>query len=139
MIRRRFEKTEREKLTQQMVLLRREGLTFQEVGQRLGINEDTAKYFAERLSKEGKSRLAAVPAGAPMPMATRAGFVWQWPPVKTGRNHDRHSLMVDDQASGECGRCRVEDECRRRIVEWGQWFVGCERPLESEVIMGSNQ
>lgn len=68
-------------------------------------------------------------AAMQLPIRTMAGWLWKWPPVRPT------SRSGVDEEMGTCGKCRVFEECRRRVImgEWGRWFTGCERPLEREV------
>jgi hypothetical protein len=129
--RRIWQDEERMRMVGQVVRLRKKGKKFAEIGKALGIEGSTARYLL-RMKLRVVIRLADVPRGARMPMRTLAGMMWQWPPVRP-----RCSSGVDGEM-GVCGKCRLLDECRRRVVlgPWGRWFTGCERPLERE--MGVN-
>jgi predicted transcriptional regulator len=69
----------RDKLISEVVRLRKGGMKFYEIGKRMGIGRETARYLF-KLRVPRTIRIAK-PSGE-LPMMTMAGIFWQWPPVR---------------------------------------------------------
>jgi hypothetical protein len=111
----------RDKMISEAVRLRKGGMKFDEIGKRMGIGRETARYLFA-LSMTRSLRLAE-PGRERLPMMTMAGMLWQWPPVRPkGRG----------EKEGVCDRCEVLERCMASVALGG--FIGCERPLKREMV-----
>jgi len=111
---------DREKIVAEVMKLRKAGLLFPEIGKRLGIHKETARYLFKRGFPH--SIRTAKPDREKLPLMTMAGTLWNWPPIRPHGSVDGNL----------CAACGVVNECRASVDQGG--FVGCERPLEREMM-----
>jgi len=115
-----FTASERRELSRQARQLRMQGLRYSAIGRRMGLTAAQARYLA-------KLREPAMIVTSDEAPQTLGAEIWHWPPLKVRRTHTPGAV---------CPSCPLSGECAKRILEWGRWMVGCERPLVKEIVHG---